>query len=152
VACEVIGETIYVDTRVYSRYILFDEANDYDYDLKWHPANAADFASVDGSGKFDPWDLDADTEVRFAVLHGVHQLIQYFIGPCDFHRCECGTYAQAQQGAVGLQRRSTCYLAGGSEAGDTNIDDPFVGGVACGVACCAACSAVKSISNSYITL
>ncbi|KAN0121203.1 Pyridoxal phosphate-dependent transferase [Russula decolorans] len=41
----------------------FDEADDYVYDVKWHPAHPAVFASVDGSGKFDLWNLNMDTEV-----------------------------------------------------------------------------------------
>ncbi|TDL23674.1 WD40 repeat-like protein [Rickenella mellea] len=41
----------------------FDEADDYVYDVKWHPAHPALFASVDGSGKFDLWNLNTDTEV-----------------------------------------------------------------------------------------
>lgn len=41
----------------------FDEADDYVYDVKWHPAHPAVFATVDGSGKFDLWNLNADTEV-----------------------------------------------------------------------------------------
>ncbi|KAH9989810.1 cytoplasmic dynein intermediate chain [Russula vinacea] len=46
-------------TPIYS----FDEADDYVYDVKWHPAHPAVFASVDGSGKFDLWNLNIDTEV-----------------------------------------------------------------------------------------
>ncbi|KAI9511562.1 WD40 repeat-like protein [Russula earlei] len=46
-------------TPIYS----FDEADDYVYDVKWHPAHPAVFAYVDGSGKFDLWNLNADTEV-----------------------------------------------------------------------------------------
>jgi dynein intermediate chain len=42
----------------------FDEADDYVYDVKWHPAHPATFGTVDGSGKFDLWNLNADTEVR----------------------------------------------------------------------------------------
>ncbi|KAJ7050546.1 WD40-repeat-containing domain protein [Mycena amicta] len=41
----------------------FDEADDYVYDVKWHPQHPAMFGSVDGSGKFDLWNLNADTEV-----------------------------------------------------------------------------------------
>jgi dynein intermediate chain len=41
----------------------FDEANDYVYDVKWHPNHPALFGSVDGSGKFDLWNLNNDTEV-----------------------------------------------------------------------------------------
>ncbi|CAK5267528.1 unnamed protein product [Mycena citricolor] len=41
----------------------FDEADDYVYDVKWHPQHPALFGSVDGSGKFDLWNLNVDTEV-----------------------------------------------------------------------------------------
>ncbi|THH27383.1 hypothetical protein EUX98_g6803 [Antrodiella citrinella] len=41
----------------------FDEADDYVYDVKWHPGHPAVFGTVDGSGKFDLWNLNADTEV-----------------------------------------------------------------------------------------
>ncbi|EAU90208.2 dynein intermediate chain [Coprinopsis cinerea okayama7 len=44
----------------------FDEADDYVYDAKWHPAHPALFGTVDGSGKFDLWNLNADTEVPVA--------------------------------------------------------------------------------------
>ncbi|KAH7926434.1 WD40 repeat-like protein [Leucogyrophana mollusca] len=41
----------------------FDEADDYVYDVKWHPTHPALFGTVDGSGKFDLWNLNTDTEV-----------------------------------------------------------------------------------------
>lgn len=41
----------------------FEEANDYVYDVKWHPHHPALFGSVDGAGRFDLWNLNADTEV-----------------------------------------------------------------------------------------
>ncbi|RDB23819.1 Cytoplasmic dynein 1 intermediate chain 1 [Hypsizygus marmoreus] len=41
----------------------FDEADDYVYDVKWHPAHPAVFGTVDGSGQFDLWNLNTDTEV-----------------------------------------------------------------------------------------
>ncbi|TCD65904.1 hypothetical protein EIP91_002019 [Steccherinum ochraceum] len=41
----------------------FDEADDYVYDVKWHPGHPAVFGTVDGSGKFDLWNLNSDTEV-----------------------------------------------------------------------------------------
>jgi dynein intermediate chain len=41
----------------------FDEADDYVYDVKWHPSHPALFGTVDGSGKFDLWNLNMDTEV-----------------------------------------------------------------------------------------
>ncbi|KAF5362334.1 hypothetical protein D9756_002585 [Leucocoprinus leucothites] len=41
----------------------FEEADDYVYDVKWHPSHPAVWASVDGSAKFDVWNLNIDTEV-----------------------------------------------------------------------------------------
>ncbi|KAJ3576461.1 hypothetical protein NP233_g419 [Leucocoprinus birnbaumii] len=41
----------------------FEEADDYVYDVKWHPSHPAIWASVDGSAKFDVWNLNVDTEV-----------------------------------------------------------------------------------------
>ncbi|KAI0084486.1 WD40-repeat-containing domain protein [Irpex rosettiformis] len=41
----------------------FDEADDYVYDVKWHPSHPAVFGTVDGSGRFDLWNLNTDTEV-----------------------------------------------------------------------------------------
>lgn len=41
----------------------FEEADDYVYDVKWHPAHPALFGAVDGSGRFDLWNLNIDTEV-----------------------------------------------------------------------------------------
>ncbi|KIR98614.1 dynein intermediate chain, cytosolic [Cryptococcus deuterogattii 2001/935-1] len=41
----------------------FEEANDYVFDVKWHPHHPAVFGTVDGSGKFDLWNLNQDVEV-----------------------------------------------------------------------------------------
>ncbi|OSD02964.1 dynein intermediate chain [Trametes coccinea BRFM310] len=41
----------------------FDEADDYVYDVRWHPTHPALFGTVDGAGKFDIWNLNHDTEV-----------------------------------------------------------------------------------------
>jgi len=43
----------------------FEEADDYVYDVKWHPFHPAVFGTADGSGKFDLWNLNTDTEVHF---------------------------------------------------------------------------------------
>ncbi|GAA5889514.1 hypothetical protein JCM6882_007055 [Rhodosporidiobolus microsporus] len=43
--------------------LSFEEADDYVYDVKWHPHHPALFGSVDGAGKFDVWNLNVDTEV-----------------------------------------------------------------------------------------
>ena len=41
----------------------FEEADDYVFDVKWHPHHPAMFGTVDGSGKFDLWNLNKDAEV-----------------------------------------------------------------------------------------
>lgn len=41
----------------------FEEAGDYVYDVKWHPQHPAMFGSVDGTGRFDLYNLNIDTEV-----------------------------------------------------------------------------------------
>ncbi|KAK0467267.1 WD40-repeat-containing domain protein [Desarmillaria tabescens] len=51
--------------HVISPLYSFDEADDYVYDVKWHPAHPALFGTVDGTGKFDLWNLNANTEVPF---------------------------------------------------------------------------------------
>lgn len=44
--------------------LSFEEADDYVYDVRWHPHHPALFGSVDGAGRFDVWNLNVDTEVR----------------------------------------------------------------------------------------
>lgn len=41
----------------------FEEADDYVFDVKWHPNHPAMFGTVDGAGKFDLWNLNHDPEV-----------------------------------------------------------------------------------------
>jgi dynein intermediate chain, cytosolic len=68
----------------------FEEADDYVYDVKWHPQHPAVFGTVDGSGKFDLWNLNTDTEVRgfhtteynFRLLTPIHSL-----GACCTNTC-----------------------------------------------------------------
>lgn len=43
----------------------FEENTDYVLDARWHPAHPALFGTVDASGKFDIWNLNAETEVRW---------------------------------------------------------------------------------------
>ncbi|KAJ3731071.1 WD40-repeat-containing domain protein [Lentinula guzmanii] len=49
--------------HVISPLYSFDESDDPVYDVKWHPTHPAVFGAVDGSGKFDLWNLNMDTEV-----------------------------------------------------------------------------------------
>jgi hypothetical protein len=76
--------------------------------------------------------------VYYVVRYYVAFISSYFIGTCSFRHCECGTYA-----LVGSQRRSMLFW-GEARPPDTNVDDPFVGGAACG--------AVKFISNLKLLL
>jgi len=41
----------------------FEDSGDYVYDVQWSPIHPALFASVDGMGKLDLWNLNLDTEV-----------------------------------------------------------------------------------------
>jgi dynein intermediate chain len=43
--------------------MTFDINDDYVYDAKWHPTNPSLFASADGLGNLDFWDLNKDSEV-----------------------------------------------------------------------------------------
>ena len=43
--------------------VTFDQSNDYIYSCKWHPHNPSLFATADGMGKIDFWDINKDREV-----------------------------------------------------------------------------------------
>lgn len=46
-----------------SPIMTFNESDDHVYDVKWSPSHPAVFASVDGSGRFDIYNLNQDPEV-----------------------------------------------------------------------------------------
>jgi hypothetical protein len=46
----------------------FEESDDYVYDVRWHPTHPAVFASVNGVGRMDVWNLNIDTEVRSSPI------------------------------------------------------------------------------------
>ena len=46
----------------------FENNGDYVYDVQWSPIHPALFASVDGEGKLDLWNLNHDTEVPTASV------------------------------------------------------------------------------------
>lgn len=46
----------------------FEDNNDYVYDARWSPIHPALFASVDGEGRLDLWNLNSDTEVPTASV------------------------------------------------------------------------------------
>ena len=90
----------------------FDEADDYVYDVKWHPTHPALFGTVDGAGRFDLWNLNHDTEVRLGRWpHGVCSrswLTGVYLGGgagagC-FHERRVGT--SAEQDSLGTEGRA----------------------------------------------
>ena len=46
----------------------FDITGDYVYDVAWSPINPSVFATVDGGGKLDLWNLNNDTELPSASV------------------------------------------------------------------------------------
>ncbi|KAF9153175.1 hypothetical protein BG015_003923 [Linnemannia schmuckeri] len=51
------------DNAVVHPLYSFETADDYVYDVKWSPTHPAIFGTVEGSGKFEVWNLNLDTEV-----------------------------------------------------------------------------------------
>ena len=45
----------------------FENNSDYVYDVQWSPTHPAVFASVDGEGRLDFWNINSDTEVGVCV-------------------------------------------------------------------------------------
>lgn len=43
--------------------LSFEEASDYVFDVRWHPRHPAVFGTADGSGRFNFWNLNVETEV-----------------------------------------------------------------------------------------
>lgn len=41
----------------------FEDSGDYVYDVQWSPIHPAVFATVNGLGRLDLWNLNNDTEV-----------------------------------------------------------------------------------------
>ena len=46
----------------------FEDNGDYVYDVAWSPQHPALFATVDGTGNLDLWNLNSDTEVATASV------------------------------------------------------------------------------------
>jgi dynein intermediate chain len=83
----------------------FDEADDYVYDVKWHPAHPAVFGTVDGSGKFDLWNLNSDTEVGALSFQIFLSVSEHCLGTCGINNSRIRS--RHQQNAVGQEGRST---------------------------------------------
>lgn len=45
----------------------FENNSEYVYDVQWSPAHPAVFASADGEGRLDIWNINMDTEVQAQV-------------------------------------------------------------------------------------
>ena len=56
----------------------FEDNGDYVYDVAWSPIHPAVFATVDGMGRLDVWNLNQDTE----VLHLNYFPFQNSLTPC----------------------------------------------------------------------
>lgn len=49
----------------------FENNSEYVYDVKWSPTHPAVFASVDGEGRLDFWNINSDTEVGLYSVNGL---------------------------------------------------------------------------------
>lgn len=65
----------------------FEDNSDYVCDVAWSPINPALFASVDGNGRVDLWNLNQDTEVPTAsiVVEGAPALNRVSWTPSGLH-------------------------------------------------------------------
>ena len=57
--------------------LTFNQCKDYVYSAKWHPNNPSIFATADGSGYIDLWDLNRDKEIptfRYDLKTSVNKL------------------------------------------------------------------------------
>ncbi|XP_012271336.1 cytoplasmic dynein 1 intermediate chain isoform X10 [Orussus abietinus] len=65
----------------------FEHNGDYVYDVAWSPTHPALFATVDGSGRLDLWNLNQDTEVPAAsiTVDGCPALNRVSWTPSGFH-------------------------------------------------------------------
>ena len=57
--------------------LTFNQSKDYVYSAKWHPINPSIFATGDGSGYIDLWDLNRDREIptfRYDLKTAVNRL------------------------------------------------------------------------------
>lgn len=54
----------------------FEDNGDYVYDVAWSPIHPAVFATVDGMGRLDVWNLNQDTEV-IMVLNYFYSFLHF---------------------------------------------------------------------------
>ncbi|KNC95960.1 uncharacterized protein SPPG_08565 [Spizellomyces punctatus DAOM BR117] len=55
-------------TQTITPLYSFEEADDYVYDVRWSPVHPSVFGSVDGSGRFDLYDLNQEMEVPIVSM------------------------------------------------------------------------------------
>ena len=63
--------------------LTFNQSKDYVYSVKWHPINPYIFATADGSGFIDLWDLNRDKEIptfRYNLHNAINKLAWSFDG------------------------------------------------------------------------
>ena len=63
--------------------LTFNQSKDYVYTAKWHPTNPSIFATGDGSGYIDLWDLNRDREIptfRYELKTAVNKLAWSYDG------------------------------------------------------------------------
>ena len=56
-------------TKTITPLCSFEHNTDYVYDVEWSPVHPALFGCVDGLGKLDIWNINADLEVGVACVH-----------------------------------------------------------------------------------
>lgn len=61
----------------------FEDGSDYLYDVRWSPIHPALFATVDGLGRLDIWNLNHDTELPTVstVVEGMSALNRLIWSP-----------------------------------------------------------------------
>ncbi|KAF8971998.1 hypothetical protein BGZ46_010173, partial [Entomortierella lignicola] len=90
------AKTATPDNAIVHPLYSFESADDYVYDVKWSPTHPAVFGTVEGSGKFDVWNLNKDTEVPvMSTIVGAGKALNKLswskdgryaaIGSCDGH-------------------------------------------------------------------
>ena len=63
--------------------LTFNQSKDYVYTAKWHPTNPSIFATGDGSGYIDLWDLNRDREIptfRYELKTAINKLAWSYDG------------------------------------------------------------------------
>ena len=63
--------------------LTFNQSKDYVYSCKWHPVNPSIFATGDGSGYIDLWDLNRDKEIptfRYDLKTAINRLAWSYDG------------------------------------------------------------------------